>query len=171
MKLFSASTGLVITALCLFTGLAVSQAVQNTGVSSVLAARKVTRDNGKEQLVSAARATPGDIIEYQLTLTNRTGKAITGIEPVLPIPAGSVYIEASCKPPKAYASTDGSLYSAIPLVKSVKDSNGKDKAIKLPMETYRFMKWKVGKLDNGKELVVTARVKLLTAQPKTKTTK
>ncbi len=171
MKLFSASTGVALTVICLLTGFAVTQAADSSGVSSVLAAFKVSRENGKEQLVSAARAAPGDTIEYQLTLTNHTGKAITAIEPVLPIPAGSVYIEGSCKPAKAEASTDGKNFSTIPLVKQIKDSNGKEKTIKLPMESYKFIKWKVGKQENGKNLVVIARVKLLTAQPGVKTNK
>ncbi len=171
MKLVSAASGIAISVLCLLTGFAVSHAADKTGVSSVLAAFKVSRSNGKEQLVSAARATPGDIIEYQLTLTNQTGKTITAIQPVLPIPAGSVYIEDSCKPSKAEASTDGSHFSTIPLVKLIKDSNGKEKTIKLPMESYRFIKWKVGKQENGKNLVVIARVKLLSAQPGVKTNK
>lgn len=125
-----------------------------------LAAHKVvTASEGKESLVEASDARPGDVIEYTATFRNPERKAITQLEPTLPIPAGAVYIPGSAQPERVMASVDGRLYSSVPLKRKIKN-NGREVEELVPYSEYRFLRWHAGQLAADGKLKVKARVRV-----------
>ena len=68
-------------------------------LTSVLTQSKVAVGaDGKEVLVPAANAAPGDVIEYRVTYTNRGKAAVTGVEASLPVPPGPRTGRGSARP-------------------------------------------------------------------------
>lgn len=125
-----------------------------------LEARKVVVGaDGKESLVPAAEARPGDVIEYTATYRNPERKAITQLEPTLPIPAGAEYISGSAQPARVLASVDGRLYGAVPLKRKVR-RDGREVEELVPNSEYRFLRWRAGQLAADGQLSVKARVRV-----------
>lgn len=130
------------------------------GLTVGLTHQKVAVADGKEVLVEADSAKPGDVIEYRAIYRNESNEVLQKVEATLPIPAGTVVLPASLLPSGARASVDGTRFQAIPLKRKVKQSNGKEVEQLVPYVEYRFLRWNVGVLDAGKSAIYVARVKV-----------
>lgn len=132
-------------------------------LTAELVASKVTQDaDGTEVLVPADKGQPGDVIEYVATYTNKSGKDLLNLKAVVPIPAGTEYLNGTAKPKPPEASLDGQKFDPIPLKRTVKLADGSAEVQPVPPTEYRALRWDIGELAPGKAAKVSARVRLLT---------
>ena len=128
---------------------------------SELAAFRVVKDTeGNESLTSAAKAKPGDIIEYHCTYTNAGNKTLKNIKATLPIPEGLAYIEDTAQPHRFMASLNSKRFKQPPLYKTMTDPKGNDKRVKVQPDEYRAIQWYIGRLSAGDVRVVKARAQI-----------
>ena len=121
---------------------------------------KVAVEKGREILVSAAFAKPGDTLEEVATYTNTSKSTLKGFEATLPVPANTELVMASVKPANAKASSDGKTFSKLPLVQKVRQPNGVEVEQPLPLDQYRYLRWYAGELAAEKSMTVVARFKV-----------
>lgn len=132
-----------------------------SAVTVELQAFKVTRAaDGKEQLQSAARAKPGDLLEYRAVYANVSQREVKNLQATLPIPASTEVLLDSVSPQSALASADGRTFAPAPLMRTVKLPGGATQTRPLPLSAYRALRWPVGTLAAGKNITVRARVRL-----------
>lgn len=142
-----------------------AQSAAKRQVEVVLVQSKVVKDaQGREQLVAADTVKPGDILQYQATYTNKTGKPVTGLVAELPIPEGLEYLPKTAQPGPdrvkvAAAAKDGQ-FAAEPLARVV---NGKTEPV--PYNEYRSLRWTLGQLQANAVTVVSARAKVEEVAP------
>lgn len=128
-------------------------------VKVALQALKVVDVNGKETLTESKTAKPGEVLEYRAVYSNVSKKIITNLAATLPVPVGMEYVGLSVKPAGALASTDGKVFSAMPLMR--KGASGKTEAV--PLADYRALRWTVSSLQPGKPFEVSARMRVSAA--------
>jgi uncharacterized repeat protein (TIGR01451 family) len=133
-------------------------------LESRLVARKVVVADGKETLVEAANAKPGDVIEYVATYRNTGKDGLTGLQATMPIPPETEYIPGTARPAQAKASVDGRAFADIPLKRTV-TRNGKQVEEQVPYREYRALRWLAGELGGGKSATFSARVKVADDRP------
>ena len=121
---------------------------------------KVVLKNGREVFESAATAKPGDILEEVATYTNTSRSSLKGFEATLPVPGDTELVMASIKPANAMASVDGKTFAKLPLVQTVRQSNGAEVEQPVPLGQYRYLRWYPGEIAAGKSMTVTARFKV-----------
>ena len=150
------------------TPLAVKPQAAAAAVKKVVAAELtqfvvVKAPDGKEQLLDASSVKPGDVIEYRVTYTNNTGKAVTGLMADLPIPEGLEYVPRSAKPGAdlVKAAVKDGEYAAEPLMRKGKAN----KAEPVPYAEYRALRWTLGQLPAGGVAAVSARAKVEVVVP------
>ncbi len=129
-------------------------------VSVELKARKVIKAGEKEAFEPASKAVPGDAIQYDAIYKNTTAAAIRGLQPMLPIPAGTEYIADSAKPAPTEASLNGKDFESFPIKRKVKTADGKEELREVPASQIRALRWKVGDLDGGVSTTMVARVRV-----------
>ncbi|MEI7831735.1 MAG: hypothetical protein WCJ56_00830 [bacterium] len=130
-------------------------------MTSELNAFIVTHDkDGKEVLTLAKEGHPGDIIEYQLTLTNNTDDKVKSLLATLPIPDGSEYQDQTAAPIPVLASLDGKTFATVPLTRKVKDKDGKEVTEVVPCSEYRALRWEIAEIESGKSVMTKSRVKI-----------
>jgi len=135
-----------------------------------LTSQKVVKAaDGKETLVGAETAKPGEIIQYKAVYQNAGKSKASDILATIPVPLGTEYIPGSAAPAQVTASVDGKEYAPVPLKRKVKLSSGKEEVQAVPYEEYRFIRWDIKTLAPGKSTTVRMRVKVSTATvPSTK---
>ncbi len=114
---------------------------------------KVVSKDGKESLVDAKQAKPGETLEYRATYKNISKTAVRNLAATLPVPKGMEYQVKTAMPAGAEATLDNVTYSAIPLIDATKKEL-------VPTSQYRALRWKVGELGADKAIVVSARMKI-----------
>jgi uncharacterized repeat protein (TIGR01451 family) len=130
-------------------------------LSVVLAHQKVAQGaDGKETLVKADAAKPGDVIEYQAVYENIGKRPLSRVEATLPVPEGTELLPNSIRPGQAKASLDGVNFQAMPLKRKVKQADGKEVEELVPYAQYRFLRWSVGIMPPGAKAAYAARVKV-----------
>lgn len=129
-------------------------------VESMLVARKVVVAEGREALVDAADARPGDVIEYAATYRNAGKDAIRGLKATLPVPPQTEFIPGSARPAKAQASLDGRAFADMPLRRKV-TRNGQSVEEAVPLREYRAIRWAAGDLGSGSATTFTIRVRVI----------
>lgn len=139
---------------------ATAQRVVDDPLQIKLVRSKVVIDRGREVKESAALAKPGDILEEVATYTNTSKATLKNLEATLPIPVNTELVMASVKPANAKASVDGREFSALPLVSRVRQPNGVEAEVAVPLSEYRYLRWYPGELSPGKPLSVSARFKV-----------
>ncbi len=130
------------------------------GLESQLVARRVVDGEGRESLLDAASARPGDVIEYVATYRNTGKAAIRGLKATLPIPAETELIPGSARPAPAQASLDGRAFSDLPLHRTV-TRNGQPVREPVPPREYRALRWVAGELGGGNSLTFSLRVRVI----------
>ena len=129
-------------------------------VTISLVAQKVVAKDGKELLVAADRAVPGDVIQYEARCHNQGKQGVQQLAPSLPIPAGMVFVPGSARPAPAQASLDGRNFSALPLQRKVTRPGGQVVLEEIPATEFRALRWQVGDLAAGGKTNVSARTRL-----------
>ncbi len=147
----------------MFVALAQDAAAQQAanGVESRLTQAKVTRgSDGKERLESAATAKPGEVIEYRASYANKSKEPARSLEATLPVPVGLEYVPGTVNPAGALATIDNVKFEPIPLKRMVKQADGRMVEREVPATEYRALRWKLGSLEEGKDMVVSARMRV-----------
>ena len=130
-------------------------------LSITLSAQKVQKSaDGKETLSKADKVAPDDLLEYSAVYRNRSKDSISGLNASLPIPFGMTYVAKSARPESVLASVDGVKFEAEPLMRTVKDKDGKEQQIAVPYSEYRNLRWAIGTMEGGKRLEVSARMRV-----------
>lgn len=138
-----------------------SVSVIKPDIESVLTAKKVEIGADKKEVLTEAKtAKPADVIEYQVTYSNKGKTAVRDLAATLPIPADTEFLRSSARPGTARASLGDGKFYAIPLKRKVKLPNGKEEEIDVPVSEYRALQWSLGELAVGKSVVVSARVRV-----------
>jgi uncharacterized repeat protein (TIGR01451 family) len=130
---------------------------------SLTAKRVIKQADGKEKLLAADRAFPGEVIQYDALYVNQTAKPLTSVSPTLPIPNGMIFVPNSATPAPAEASLDGKSFQKIPIMRKVTTPAGEEKEEEIPATEYRALRWQAGDLAAGATTTVTARTKLVPA--------
>jgi len=149
--------------LCFFAAsLVLGQAAlaQSPAVTSSLTAQRVEMVEGKAVLKPATQVKPGDVIEYSGTYKNSSATAVDKLQATVPVPVGTTLIAGSAQPAQALASTDGTRFAPMPLVRMVKQPNGSEHQETVPLSEYRALRWDVGTLGAGSSTVVSLRVRI-----------
>src|SRR4051812_23393745 len=98
-----------------------SYAQDKSAVTVHLEAKKVVAAaDGKEALEPAAKARPGDFIQYEAAYRNTSAAAVKSVQATVPVPEGLAFVADSAKPTGALASTDGKTFEPMPLTRTVK---------------------------------------------------
>jgi uncharacterized repeat protein (TIGR01451 family) len=147
---------------CIFcAALLVGQAAwAQSQVTSALVAQLVEMVDGKAVLKPAAQSKPGDVIDYSNTYKNSGSAAAEKLLATLPVPVGTTLVSGSAQPGSALASTDGSVFAPMPLMRSVRQSDGSQRSEPVPMADYRALRWDLGTLAAGRTAVVSLRVRI-----------
>ncbi len=142
-------------------GLAAAQA---PAVTSALQASRVDLVDGKAVHKPAESGRPGDLIEYAGTYRNAGKTAVERLAATIPVPAGTTFVASSADPAGAQASTDGTRFAAIPLMRTVRQADGSTRQEPVPLADYRFVRWDLGTLPASGERVVRLRVRIDAAE-------
>ena len=130
-------------------------------IESVLTAKKVEIGADKKEVLSEAKtAKPADVIEYQVTYSNKGKTAVRDLAATLPIPADTEFMRGSNTPGATRAALADGKFASIPLKRKVKLPSGKEEEIEVPFSEYRSLQWSLGELAAGKSVVVSARVRV-----------
>ena len=135
-------------------------ALAQTPVTSTLLAQRVEIVDGKPVLKPAAESKPGDVIDYSSTYQNAGKATAENLLAFVPVPAGTTLIAGSAQPARAQASTDGVVFAAIPLMRSVRQPDGSQRSEPVPLVDYRALRWELGTLAAGRSAVVSLRVRV-----------
>jgi uncharacterized repeat protein (TIGR01451 family) len=133
-------------------------------VKVALTASKIIVANGAEQQQSAAKAKPGDIIEYAAEYRNTAKSSVSNVVATLPIPSGMEYIPDTSEPAQLMASTDEHNYAPVPLKRSVRGADGRMVEQLVPFAEYRSLRWKLGDIPGETSKSVKARMKVKTQE-------
>ena len=131
-------------------------------VAVELSAQRVTKDQGKEVLVPADEAKPGELIEYRALYRNDGASEAKGLMATLPIPRGTQYVAGSALPRGVQASLDGRTFAPVPLKRTVKTADGRTVVQDVPVAEYRALRWPLGALPSRDQRTVSARVRVET---------
>lgn len=134
-------------------------------VAVSLTAQRVTTSNGKEALVSAEQALPGEVIEYRATYKNQGSAMVKDLFATLPVPAGLSYLPKTAQPTRLLASTDGRTFEAVPLKRRVKQIDGREAVVVVPVAEYRYLRWSIGTLGAKESRTVRARMRVAPLEP------
>jgi uncharacterized repeat protein (TIGR01451 family) len=112
---------------------------------------------GKEALLPADKAAPGDTLEYQTAYQNSGKSSVKSIVATLPLPVGLAYVAGSAKPANPQASVDGKTFADVPLKTMVKAPSGKLEEKLVPYSEYRALRWNLDDLSANEKVTVSAR--------------
>ena len=130
-------------------------------VETRLEARKVVVGaNGRETLVPADNARPGDVIEYIVTSRNTGRETVRNLYATLPIPGNTELIEGSARPANAKASLDAQRFDYMPLMRGVV-RDGRAAVEPVPAREYRYLRWSAPELAAQRSMTFAARVRVL----------
>jgi uncharacterized repeat protein (TIGR01451 family) len=139
---------------------------QSADVKVSLVAQRVVMADGKETLVEADKAKPGDTIQYEATYRNVGQSTAYNIGATVPVPAGLELLADSAKPVAELASSDGKNFSAVPLMHDVKNDKSVVESKPLPLSQYRALRWVIKELAAGASATVSIRARVsLNAAP------
>ncbi|MET0535994.1 MAG: hypothetical protein ABW171_17395 [Steroidobacter sp.] len=136
-------------------------------LSATLEVSKVIRtEQGKETLVPAESAKPGDVLEYRVIYKNLSDKPLRGLVANLPMPADGVeFLLDSARPSAVEATRDGAKFGPIPLKRRVAMPDGNYQEQLVPAVEYRTLRWPLGDLPAGGSKAVSARVRISESTP------
>jgi uncharacterized repeat protein (TIGR01451 family) len=153
---------LAFSAVCVFGGPVSAFAQSRADADVRLSLHKVARaSDGKESLVDAKSAGPGDPLEYRAVYSNRTGATQRDVRLTLPVPEGMRFVAGTDQPTAAWASLDGKTFAPIPLKRKVKSADGREIEAIVPSTEYRALRWQNAAVAAGQTAAVTARMQLL----------
>jgi uncharacterized repeat protein (TIGR01451 family) len=143
------------------TGLLLGQVTfAQSQVSSTLLAQRVDVVDGKAVLKPAMQSKPGEVIDYSSTYKNSGTAAAEKLVATVPVPVGTTLIAGSAEPAQALASTDGTVFAAMPLMRTVRQADGSQRSEAVPLADYRALRWDLGTLAAGRATVVSLRTRI-----------
>jgi hypothetical protein len=142
-----------------------SAVAQTPAVTSTLTAQHVQVLDGKTVLKPAAQSRPGEVIEYSGTYRNGSAASVDKLQAIVPVPIGTTFVAGSAQPAAAQASTDGSRFAPMPLVRTVRQPDGSERTESVPLSEYRALRWEVGTLGAGASVLVSLRVRIDSPTP------
>ena len=125
-----------------------------------LTSQRVTIVNGKEVLVPADKARPGDVNEYRAVYHNDGRAAVNQLDATLPVPNGLEYLTKTAAPAVVLASTDGRTFAPVPLVRRTRAADGREVVRGVPLSEYRALRWSLGTLAARESRTVRARMRV-----------
>ena len=128
-----------------------------------LTAKRVVVSDGQESLVSADKAKPGEVIQYEAVYKNTGSAPVKNVAATVPIPSSLALVDESAKPPAVQASVDGKNFNPIPLTREVKNKEGVTEKQPVPLAEYRALRWVISELPAGGSTAVLLRARVLTA--------
>jgi uncharacterized repeat protein (TIGR01451 family) len=135
-------------------------------LSIALTAQKVIQQSdGKEKLLAADRALPGEVIQYDALYENQGSRALNNVAPILPIPAGMIFLPDSANPVPVEASLDGTTFERIPLKRKVTLASGEIREQEIPATEYRALRWQLGEMQPGARATLIARTRIASVVP------
>jgi len=129
-------------------------------VRVALVSQRVTLVKGKEVLVSAEKARPGDVIEYRAVYRNDGSAPVRELDATLPVPNGLEYLPKTAAPAVVLASTDGRTFATVPLVRKTRTADGREVVREVPLSEYRALRWSIGTLAAKEARTVRARMRV-----------
>ena len=135
---------------------------QTPQVEVALQARRVIVDQGKEALLPADKAKPGDVIQYEASYHNAGKTPVQHLGAVVPIPVGLALMADSAMPAAGEASLDGKTFSLAPLMRAVKNQAGVTENRPVPLAEYRALRWNLPEVAPGTTTTVTLRARVTT---------
>lgn len=135
-------------------------AARSSAVTSALLAQRVEVVEGKTVLKPAGQAKLGDLIEYSNTYRNGGTGAAEKLLATVPVPVGTTLVVGSLNPSKAQASTDGVQFAPIPLMRSMRQSDGTERKVPVPLSNYRAVRWDIGVLPPESAVTVSLQVRI-----------
>ena len=134
------------------------------GISSELVLSAIVMaDDGKERLVSTNSVKPGEVFQYTNTYKNQSSQLVKQLVATLPIPAEAQFVTSSASPAGAMASVDGKVFEPVPLIRKVKQADGRVIDQPVPIAEYRFLRWPARDVAAGANFVASARVRVISA--------
>ena len=141
-------------------GLAATSDAQSPDLKVNLIARKVTSADGKEKLVPADKARPGEVIQYDANYHNGGSAALRNVGAILPVPAGLILLPDSAQPAAPEASLDGKTFEPVPLTRQVINASGITVNEPVPLAEYRALRWNLDEVPAGGSTTVTLRARV-----------
>ena len=138
---------------------------QSTGVTAVLSMQRVEVVGGATVLKTVTAVNPGDLIEYSTVYRNDGANAVTKMRAVIPIPAGATYQAASAVPIGAQASLNGIDFEAMPVIRTMRQPDGSERKIEVPLGRYRALRWELGTLLPAQSTTVRLRAQIDRPEP------
>ncbi len=139
-----------VLALPLF-GLSVGHA--DEPIHGAMEAFVVENKDNKETLLAAKEVEPNQLVEYQLTYTNKGDSNINGLTVVGPVPEGTSYVSNTANADVAAAlqvSIDGGkTFEPEPVIRLEKKASGEVVEKVVPPEQYTHLKWKAENAINA----------------------
>ncbi len=129
--------------------------------SELTVATVVKQANGSEQLAPAQAVKPGDMLQYTVNYKNLGNQAVRQLVATLPIPPETEYQSLTALPSGALASVDGKIFERVPLLRKVKQADGKLVDVPVPLVEYRFLRWPERDLAAGASYSVSARTRVI----------
>ena len=131
-------------------------------ISSELTVMGVTKQSdGKEQLSPVTAVKPGDLLQYTAVYKNSGKQSAKDMVATLPIPPETEYVASSSVPATAMASVDGKVFELMPLIRKVKQADGKLVTVSVPLAEYRFVRWPQRDLAAAASFTTSARVRVI----------
>lgn len=131
-----------VIALPLF-GLTVTQA--DVPLLGTMEAFVVEKKDDKEKLIAAQDVEPNQVVEYQLTYTNKGASSISGLTVVGPVPEGTSYVSNTALADgvaNLKVSIDGGLtFESEPVTREVVKENGEVIETVISTEQYTHLQW------------------------------
>lgn len=113
---------------------------------------KIVKDkDGAIQKVEAKDVSPGDILEYTFTIDNLEQEIIKNLNPIIPVPNGTILVPNTGNPSNYLVSINGRDFSKYPIL-----VDGKP----VELSEYRSVGWNVEELKPGEKVEFKMQVKL-----------
>jgi len=128
-----------------------------------LVSEEKTNNGVQEKLLRIDEAKPGDTLEYVLTYENTGNSRLSGFSIKNPIPNNTHYVSdsanSSVNADFKVSIDKGSTFGSEPLFESVRDAQGNERQIVVPVEKYNLLKWHISKeLEPNQTMEVRYRV-------------
>jgi len=124
---------------------AVSNSHADEPIQGTMEAFVVELEEDKEKLSAATEVEPNQLVEYQLTYTNKGNSNINGLTVVGPVPEGTSYVSDTASTDVTAAllvSIDGGkTFEAEPVIRLETKSSGEVVEKVVPPEQYTHLKW------------------------------
>jgi uncharacterized repeat protein (TIGR01451 family) len=128
--------------------------------------RIVVGDDGKELVLPAARVQPGDTLRYSAAYRNQGKTALNDVVASLPVPQGMQMAPAQADKTQAddmQASVDGKTFTRLPLVRRVRQADGRWADVPVPLAEIRYVRWAARTLAAGEQFNASLRVRVTPA--------